>query len=202
MKVICKAATNEKVIAITFDDGPHDTSTPQILSILRSANAEAAFFCIGKNIPGRESLIKNIVSEGHIIGNHSHTHHFWFDMFSAEKMLDDMQRMDSETRITTSLQPKLFRPPYGVMNPNLKKAILAGGYIPVGWSVRSMDTVAKNAGALRRKMINKLNPGAVFLFHDTSAATIAMLPAFINEVHARGYKIIRVDKMLNLQAYA
>ena len=113
-----------------------------------------------------------------------------------------MQQMDKAVYNTTGLIPRLFRPPYGVINPNLKKAIINGNYLPIGWNVRSMDTVINDEAKLLNKVLSKVKPGAVLLFHDTSAATIAMLPAFINEVKARGYKLVRLDKMLNLQPYA
>lgn len=100
------------------------------------------------------------------------------------------------------IEPRLFRPPYGVTNPNLKKAIQKGGYTPVGWSIRSMDTVIKDAGKLLEKVTGSLKPGAVVLFHDTSKSTLDMLPAFIEQVKQKGYSIIRLDKMLNLEPYA
>jgi peptidoglycan/xylan/chitin deacetylase (PgdA/CDA1 family) len=202
IKVICAADTADKVIAISFDDGPDATGTPQILQILKDNDVEAAFFCIGKNIAGKEAIVEQIYQQGHIIGNHSYSHHFWFDMFSADKMLADLQQMDAALLSANGLKPQLFRPPYGVINPNLKKAILKGAYTTVGWSVRSMDTVIKDEANLLNKLLTRLNPGAVFLFHDTSATTIAMLPAFIEQAKAKGYTIARLDKMLNLQAYA
>jgi peptidoglycan/xylan/chitin deacetylase (PgdA/CDA1 family) len=200
--VICSAKTTEKVIAISFDDGPDAAGTPQILQILKANDVPAAFFCIGNKIAGNEAIVRQIHAQGHIIGNHSFSHHFWFDMFSSKKMLDDMQQTDSALKNAIDVRPLLFRPPYGVINPNLKKAIINGGYTTVGWSVRSMDTVIKDETQLLNKVLNKLNPGAVFLFHDTSAVTIVMLPAFIEQVRAQGYNIARLDKMLNLQAYA
>ncbi|HEX3386565.1 MAG TPA: polysaccharide deacetylase family protein, partial [Mucilaginibacter sp.] len=129
-------------------------------------------------------------------------HHFWFDMFSSGKMLADMRMMDKEVSNITGKTPKLFRPPYGVTNPNLRKAIIRGDYIPVGWSMRSLDTVIKDEKRLLNKVISKIKPGAVFLFHDTSDATVSVLPAIISEIQANGYTIVRLDKMLNLQAYA
>ncbi|MDB4901326.1 MAG: polysaccharide deacetylase family protein [Mucilaginibacter sp.] len=200
--VICSAKTNKKVIAISFDDGPHAANTPQILQMLKDSNAKAAFFCIGSRINENASILKQAHDEGHIIGNHTFSHHFWFDMFSSKKMLSDMEMMNEATINIIGKTPKLFRPPYGVTNPNLKKAIINGNYIPVGWSVRSMDTVIKNEEKLLNKVIGKVKPGAVFLFHDTSKSTVAMLPAFIKYVESNGYEIIRLDKMLNLQAYA
>lgn len=199
--IVCSAQTDEKVIAISFDDGPDATKTPEILKILKENKVQAAFFCVGNRIAGNESLIHQLNDEGHVIGNHSFLHHFWFDMFSSQKMLADMQQMDNEMYKATGKKPKLFRPPYGVTNPNLKKAIINGDYTPVGWSVRSMDTVVKDGEKLLDKMTSKIKPGAVFLFHDTSAVTVAMLPSFIQQVRLHGYEIIRLDKMLNLQAY-
>ncbi|MDB5149721.1 MAG: polysaccharide deacetylase family protein [Mucilaginibacter sp.] len=200
--VICSVKTNKKVVAISFDDGPHAVNTPQILQMLKDDEAKATFFCIGSQIAGNKSILRQAYDEGHLIGNHSFSHHFWFDMLSSEKMLADMQMMNEAMNGVIDKTPKLFRPPYGVTNPNLKKAIINGNYIPVGWSVRSMDTVIKNEKKLLNKVINKVRPGAVFLFHDTSKATVAMLPAFLKYVKANGYEIKRLDEMLNLQAYA
>ncbi len=202
IKIICKAKTEKKEIAISFDDGPAANCTPEILELLRQDNIKATFFCIGNRIAGNENILQQIKEEGHIIGNHSYSHHFWFDMFSSQKMLDDMKQMDEEMQRVIGLKPKLFRPPYGVTNPNLKKAIIKGGYTPVGWSVRSMDTLIKD----KKKLLNKINaaiqPGAVFLFHDTSKTTLQALPEFIKEVKNKDYNIIPLDKLLALTAYA
>jgi len=202
LPVICSAKTDKKVISLSFDDGPAAGNTLRILQILKDNNAEAAFFCIGRHITQNQAIVKQVYDEGHLIGNHTFSHHFWFDMFSAGKMLADMHRMDKEVSNIIGKAPKLFRPPYGVTNPNLRKAILRGNYIPVGWSMRSMDTVIKDEKRLLNKVTGKIKPGAVFLFHDTSDATVAVLPAVINQIQAKGYTIVRLDKMLNLQAYA
>jgi peptidoglycan-N-acetylglucosamine deacetylase len=199
--IVCSAKTDKKVVAITFDDGPDAANTPQILQLLKDNNIQAAFFCIGRNIAGNEALLKDIDTDGHLIGNHSFSHHFWFDMFSAQKMQTDLQMMDEATQNVIGKAPKLFRPPYGVTNPNLKKAIVKGNYIPIGWNVRSLDTVIKDEEKLFKKVTNKLKPGAVFLFHDTSNTTLAILPAFLKHVKSSGYEVVRLDKMINLQAY-
>jgi peptidoglycan/xylan/chitin deacetylase (PgdA/CDA1 family) len=202
IKIICAADTNLKEIAISFDDGPATNYTPDILQLLKEADIKATFFCIGNRIAGNENILQQIKADGHIIGNHSYSHHFWFDMFSSKKMLDDLKLMDEELKRVTGLQSKLFRPPYGVTNPNLKKAIIAGNYIPVGWSVRSMDTVINDEKKLLDKVNQALKPGVVFLFHDTSATTLNVLPAFIKEVKNRGYHIVPLDKLLHLTPYA
>ena len=200
--IVCKADTDKKEIAISFDDGPTENYTQQILEILKAEQVKATFFCIGNRIAGKESILKQVKEEGHIIGNHSYSHHFWFDMYSGKKMQNDLGQMDAEMERVTGLKPKLFRPPYGVTNPNLAKSIKNGGYTPVGWSVRSFDTVAKNEQQLLTKIIAGIKPGAVFLFHDTYKITVNVLPEFIQEVKKRGYNIIPLDKLLALQPYA
>ena len=202
INIICSAHTDQKEIAISFDDGPVMNYTPQILRLLSDENIKATFFCIGNRIVGNENILKQINEAGHIIGNHSYTHHFWFDMFSSKKMLDDLKRMDLEMERVTGLKPKLFRPPYGVTNPNLKKAIIKGGYNPVGWSVRSKDTVIRDEKKLLHKINRGLKPGAVFLFHDTSKTTLNVLPVFIQQVKDKGFHIIPLDKLLHLKPYA
>jgi peptidoglycan-N-acetylglucosamine deacetylase len=200
--IVCKAYTDKKEIAISFDDGPAKNYTKEILAILKTENIKATFFCIGNRIAGNEVILKHVQEDGHIIGNHSFSHHFWFDMYSGKKMQEDLKQMDAEMERVTGLKPKLFRPPYGVTNPNLAKAIKRGGYIPVGWSVRSLDTVAKDEKQLLHKIIAGIKPGAVFLFHDTCEITVNVLPQFIKEVKNRGYNIIPLDKLLALQPYA
>jgi peptidoglycan/xylan/chitin deacetylase (PgdA/CDA1 family) len=202
IKVICSSSTDRKEIALSFDDGPAPSYTPEILALLREKEVPAAFFCIGSRIAGNEKIFRQIHEEGHIIGNHSYSHHFWFDMFSSRKMLADLKKMDSAMEDATGLRPRLFRPPYGVTNPNLKTAIIAGHYTPIGWSVRSLDTVIEDEKKLLKKINDSIKPGAILLFHDTSKTTLAILPEFIRQVKEKGYEIVRLDKMLHLQAYA
>jgi peptidoglycan/xylan/chitin deacetylase (PgdA/CDA1 family) len=193
--IVCSATTGEKQIAISFDDGP------QILELLNEHHVQASFFCIGKRITENESLFRRVHEAGHLIGNHSYSHHRWFDLFSAEKMYDDLQMMDAAVQKVIGLKPKLFRPPYGVTNPNLKKAVTRGNYTPVGWSIRSMDTMIYDEQKLLAKVTKALKPGAVVLFHDTGKAIPAVLPAFIKHARAKGYEIVRLDKLLKLEPY-
>jgi peptidoglycan/xylan/chitin deacetylase (PgdA/CDA1 family) len=202
INVICSATTNKKQIAISFDDGPATSFTREILEVLRRHHIKATFFCIGNRIPGNEELLMYLYNEDHIIGNHSYSHHFWFDLFSTKKVIADLQMMDDITKDIIGVKPKLFRPPYGVLNPNIKKAIVDGNYTPIGWSVRSYDTVINGERKLFDKICRSLKPGAVFLFHDTSQTTLNILPLFIQYVKENGYEIVRLDKMLDLQPYA
>ena len=138
LKSICSGPAKEKCIAISFDDGPAGENTDRILDILKDYQVQAAFFCIGKNISGREEQLNRMIQEGHIIGNHSFSHHRFFDLFSAEKMLGELNEMSQSCRSITGYSPRFFRPPYGVTNPNLRKAVTQGGFISIGWSIRSL----------------------------------------------------------------
>jgi peptidoglycan/xylan/chitin deacetylase (PgdA/CDA1 family) len=201
IKSICSANTKEKCIALTFDDGPAGINTDRVLDILKENQAEAAFFCIGKNIPGREEQLKRILAEGHIIGNHSYSHHRFFDLFSPDRMLHELQKTSGVCKEITGLSPRFFRPPYGVTNPNLKKAVLRGGFISIGWSIRSYDTVIRNEDHLLGKILASLKPGAILLLHDRCETTVGVLPRLLKALHENGYRIVRLDKMINLNPY-
>jgi peptidoglycan/xylan/chitin deacetylase (PgdA/CDA1 family) len=201
MQVICKVTTEEKVVALTFDDGPQLQYTPEILDILKEHDVPAAFFCIGKNIADNGALLQRIDQEGHIAGNHSYSHHFWFDMFSARKMLAELQLTDDTIEKAIGKRPRLFRPPYGVTNPNLKKATKKGEYVSIGWNIRSLDTVVKESNELLQRITPFIKPGAVILLHDSMAVTVQTLPVLIDHIRKQGYRIERIDKLLNIPAY-
>jgi peptidoglycan-N-acetylglucosamine deacetylase len=201
LKSICSANTKEKWIALSFDDGPSASTTGRILDILKENQTEAVFFCIGKNISGNEDLLKRIPAEGHMIGNHSFSHNKLFDLFSAGRMSKDLQEMNLICKENTGLLPRFFRPPYGVTNPNLKKAVLMNGFISIGWSIRSFDTLIKNQDKLLNRIEKRLKPGAILLLHDGCEITVAVLPRLLQRIRSKGYQVQRLDKMLNLNPY-
>ncbi len=196
----CKAETTEKVVALSFDDGP-DLCTDDILDTLKQNDVPASFFCIGKHIAGNEKTLQRIKDEGHIIGNHSYSHAFWFDMWGPQKMMADMRLMNKGVMTVTGLTPALFRPPYGVINPALASAIKWEKYIPIGWNIRSFDTRIKDKQKLLSRITGQLKPGSIILLHDSMAITAAILPELIKQIKTKEYKIVRLDKMLNINAY-
>jgi peptidoglycan-N-acetylglucosamine deacetylase len=202
LKVISSGPRNTKKIAITFDDGPAENFTEGVLDILQREKVPATFFCIGKNIEGKEAVLRRILKDGHIIGNHSFSHHFWFDMYGATKLKADIEQMNEAVVSAVGLNPRLFRPPYGVTTPNLATAVNELELVAVGWSIRSLDTVVKNERKLLDRILKAVRPGAILLLHDTSEATFLMLPAFIQGVRKKGYEIVGLDKLLNIAPYA
>ncbi len=152
-------------------------------------------------MPDNEGILKRIINEGHIIGNHSNSHNSLFDLYSSKKMLNELELASQTCQDITGYYPRFFRPPYGVTNPNLKKAVLKGGFISIGWSIRSYDTVIGNEERLQTRILDRLKPGAILLLHDSSESTLKILPRLLKEIRNKGYKMIRLDKMINLNPY-
>lgn len=202
LKVVCSGNTSEKKVALSFDDGPVQQYTPEILQVLKEQAVPAIFFCIGKRVKENEFLFRRLHDEGHIIGNHSYTHTPLFDLLPAKRMQHDMQQADAAMKQVLGVQPKLFRPPYGVTTPSMKAAVKKQGYTAVGWNIRSLDTIAKSEEKLLQKLVRLLKPGAVILLHDTQKITVSVLPRFIQAARNEGYEFVRLDKLLNVEVYA
>ncbi len=200
IKTFCKRDTQEKKIAITFDDGPDSEITPKVLEILDEFAVKATFFCIGNQIERNRDILKALDSKGHLIGNHSYSHEFWFDLYPANKMQEDIKKTNGLIFETIGKKTKLFRPPYGVTNPSLKKAIKDLGFNTIGWSIRSLDTVSKTEKTIQR-IKKKLSPGDMILFHDNREQIILILKEFIDYTKSEGYEIVPLDELLNIQAY-
>jgi len=200
-EVICSANTSDKMIALTFDDGPDETVTPVILDILKRNNIKAAFFCIGSKVTSNPEITKRIDSEGHIIGNHSYTHNYFFDLFSHKRILKELEENDKILGSLINRKIKMFRPPYGVTNPALVCAVNKIGYSVIGWSLKSKDTVIKNENRLFRRLENRLDKGNIILFHDTISVTAKVLDKFIDYARGQNYRFERLDYLLKIEAY-
>ena len=197
----CHANTSEKVIALSFDDGPNREYTPQVLSILAQYGASATFFVIGKNIQGNEALLKQIDSGGHSIGNHSYTHSFFVDFKSMQGFKNELNQTAESVFKVIGKRLKLFRPPYGVTTPHLVKASNLLNYSIIGWTIRSFDTTADSAQIITRRVQTQIKPGAIILFHDGSDKTIQVLKQTLNFAKENGYKIVIVEQLLKIKAY-
>jgi len=197
----CYGNPLEKEIALSFDDGPNREFTPRVLSTLAQYNALATFFVIGKNIPGNESILKQIDAAGHSIGNHSYTHSFFVDFKSVQGFKNELNQTAEIVFKVTGKRLKLFRPPYGVTSPHLVKASKLLNYSIIGWSIRSFDTTADTAQVITRRVQTQIKPGAIILFHDTSDRTIQVLKETLNFAKENGYRIVSVEQLLKIKAY-
>jgi len=195
-KAFCKGKTSEKLISLTFDDGPDGIITPKVLDILEKFNIQAAFFIIGKKAEKQGDLVRMIISRGHLVGLHSYSHHFFFDFFRSEKMEQDLLKAEGVIKNITGKRPLLFRPPYGVTNPVLAKVVKKLGYKVIGWSVRSFDTTTKDADKVADRVIGKLHPGAVILMHDTQNITPEALEIIILRAKDEGYRFVGLEELI------
>jgi peptidoglycan-N-acetylglucosamine deacetylase len=197
----CSTDSAEKVIALSFDDGPHREYTPEVLSLLAQHHATATFFVIGKNIHGNESLLKQIIADGHSIGNHSYTHGFFIDFKNVLGFKDELNQTAELVFSIIGKRMKLFRPPYGVTTPNLAKAAKLLDYAIIGWNIRSLDTTNDTVEIITQRVQTQIKSGAIILFHDTSAKTIEVLKQTLNFAQENSYKVVSVEQLLKIKAY-
>jgi len=189
-------------ISITFDDGPNLDYTPKVLNLLKKYNAKATFFCIGKNINSNPSLIKKIIDDGHTIGNHTYTHSNLIGFFSKKRMVEEIDETNKKIFKITNKNMRLFRPPYGITNPMIAKAIKETGHKAIGWNIRTYDTIIKNPNIIFYIISRKISPGSIILLHDKSNTTIKLLEMILIFLKKNNYKSITIDKLFNLNAYA
>ncbi len=201
VKSLHRHPAKRKEIALTFDDGPAKM-TQQILDLLAAEGVQATFFSIGKHAKARPDTVQRWEKEGHAIGNHSYEHGFNFDWKSAAAMKAEIDETNTVIESITGKRPLLFRPPYGVTNPNLAKAIRKSGMYSIGWNIRSFDTKAKNPEQLLNRILSRLQGGDIILLHDSMAITTQILTPLIHAARQKGFTFVRVDQLLEIEAYA
>jgi peptidoglycan/xylan/chitin deacetylase (PgdA/CDA1 family) len=202
IKTICKVNTNDKIVALTFDDGPMRERTDKILNLLSQFNVKATFFCIGNRIKGNEDLVNKIHEQGHLIGNHSYSHSNLFDLKNTKQMLSDLEEGNNEIKRVIGKKPLFFRPPYGVTTPSLARASKKIGYEVIGWNVRSFDTTIKDKQQLVERVTSRIQPGSILLFHDTVDNLEMALEEILQDLKRKEYRVVELDKLIQRKAYA
>ncbi len=190
----------QKKIAITFDDGP-SLNTFLVLDLLRKHDVKATFFCIGKNIEKHPEILEKINQEGHIIGNHSYSHSSFFDFYRKNKVLNELEITNALIQTITNKKARFFRPPYGVTNPSIRKALEVTGHKVIGWNIRSLDGIIKNERIIYNRIINRLSPGAIILMHDTTLQSVNVLEKILLFLKENNYSVIPLEQLLNINAY-
>ena len=202
IKAICEVKTTENSVALSFDDGPMQIHTEKVLDVLKKYNAKATFFLIGNRIKGNEALLVKMDKEGHLIGNHSYSHSFFFDLMNSKLMSADLQLGNEEIRKVTGKSPLFFRPPYGVTTPALAKACRQLKLDVIGWNVRSLDTSIKDKQKLIDRVKQRIKPGSIILFHDTVDGIELVLEDILNYLKEKNYTVIPLDKLIQKNAYS
>ncbi|MCR1997829.1 polysaccharide deacetylase family protein [Bacteroides acidifaciens] len=196
LRSFCRKRTGEKVIVLTFDDGPDPIQTPKVLKVLKEHQATACFFCIGHKIEGNEKLLQQMVAEGHLIGNHSFTHSGLFPLYRLSRMKKDLQTCQSELERVTSQPVTLFRPPFGVTNPTIAKAVRQLGYTSIGWNIRTLDTQQPSPEKVLDRIRKGLKPGSIILLHDRMPNSGQLVKQILDLLKKQGYTIVRLDELL------
>jgi peptidoglycan-N-acetylglucosamine deacetylase len=192
---------NSSGVALSFDDGPIPGKTDKLLEILRQYEAPAAFFCIGKRISENPELVKRIHGEGHVIGNHSYFHKATFDLQSSPMIAKELSDTDNALQRIIGERPRFFRPPFGVTNPMVARAVKRKNYKVIGWSIRSFDTVIHDRKKLFQRVTKPLKAGDILLFHDHCESMLEILPDLLEHIRKSGLKVVRIDEMINENAY-
>lgn len=187
-------------IALTFDDGPTGY-TVEILDLLKEFNRKATFFLIGRQVEKYPHLVQRMLAEGHTIGNHTWSHAKKTGFLNAREMEAEIRACDSAIQKITSRQVKFYRPPFGVTNPSVKKAVQVTGHTIMGWSVRSLDTVIPEEEKILDRILRRLKPGRVILLHDTSQKSVNVLRQLLKELEKRSLRSVSLDELFNVKAY-
>lgn len=193
---------SSRAVAITFDDGPVAGRTDRILEVLNQHGVPAAFFCIGKRVEAHPQLVRRMHEAGHLIANHSYFHGATFDLQSSRSISAELIAADQVIERIIGSRPLFFRPPYGVTNPMVARAVRKGKYKTIGWSIRSFDTVISRREQLLNRITRSLKGGDVILMHDHGKCTFDILPDLLTHISSRGLKIVRIDQLLNEKGYA
>ncbi len=210
-EVYYKGASTDKVVALTFDDGPNGIYTTQILDILKKYGINATFFCIGKNVELYPDIAKRILEEGNVIGNHSNTH----DANHALSTYGERDLVAAEQIIynVIGVWPHLYRPPHGKKTPWEMDCVKKNNLIEITWSVEVNDQVGlKSVNNFVSKIVSKTTAGSIILLHDgygtehnnlnsDRSFTVQALPLIIEQLLAKGYRFVTVPVLLNVPAY-
>lgn len=188
--------TKIKEIALTFDDGPTEF-TPKFLDLLKEQQIKATFFCIGKQIEKYPETFQRIITEGHTIGNHTLTHSKSTGFLSASKMIAEIENCDKVINNFGNIQTNLYRPPFGVTNPSIAKAIKQTHKISIGWNVRSLDSIIDDEKKIYKRVTKNLRKGSIILLHDTSEKTYRVLVDLLVFLKDKKYSTFTVDSITN-----
>ena len=187
--------TEEKVLSISFDAAWGRANTEEILNILDRYDVKTTFFLVGFWAEKHPDLVRELVSRGHEIGNHSATHPHMASLSRAQ-IGEELRRCSDLVASITGMPTTLFRPPYGEYNDDVVRVSREMGYECVQWNVDSLDW--KNLGKenMVRQCTKNVNPGDIVLFHNDSKYILEALPEILEYYTQAGYKIIPVSQLL------
>ncbi len=205
-RIYHSARTTERVVALTFDDGPDPRYTGRVLDILGEHRIHATFFVCGKMLEANPALGRRLVAEGHVLGNHTETHPHLERMSNPSARME-LAACESEIETVTGERTFLFRPPRGLWNPAVFEDARRAGYSIILWSLAFDRQAVKDSGILRRRVVRLAKPGDIILMHDGSTdphadirhPTLTELDAIVTGLARRGFRFATVPDMLHIR---
>jgi len=188
-----KANTQEKIVALTFDDGPDPIDTPAVLDILKEKNVRATFFVLGKAAQENPDLLKRLVVEGHEIGNHSFTHDY-----QQRSLVKEIEQTDQAVFAATGHHTYFYRPPGGFLSKYQLDTIKKNGQMVALWSVDSKDWRNPGVKQIVDNVMKNVFPGAIILMHDGGykrTQTVKALGPIIDALREQGYRLATLSEL-------
>jgi peptidoglycan/xylan/chitin deacetylase (PgdA/CDA1 family) len=183
-------------IAMTFDDGPSEKLTPELLDLLAQHHIRATFFVIGQNVVEHPEILQRALREGHEIGSHSWSHPAFAKM-SDVKVRAELQKTDDAIKQAIGQRPTLMRPPYGSITARQKQWINQEfGYRMILWDVDPLDWKRPGPAVVTSRIIKQTRPGSIILAHDIHPGTIQAMPDTFTQLLAKGFKFVTVSELI------
>lgn len=201
--MIWEVHTNQKVIALTFDDGPDPYETDRILKVLNQYHAKCTFFAVGKRIAAYPDVAKRVISEGHELANHTYNHVYFRKPINQKQIQQELKLTEDEIVRVSGKHSTLFRPPGGMYDETLVDISNQMGLKPILWSWHQ-DTRDWNRPGVNRianKVIGNARNGDIVLFHDHvygQSQTREALKIILPELEKRGYRFVTVSELIKL----
>jgi len=202
-RIVSRGRPRTPAIAITFDDGPTEPYTSQILDVLRALGARATFFVLGVRAHAAPDVVRRAADEGHEIGNHTWDHAA-LPLRTPSAMRQTICRTSDLVQQITGRRPRVFRAPFGWRNPWLDGAARREGCEPIAWTVGVYDTDRPGAGAIVDRAIEGFVDGSILLLHDgrsldpepDASQVVEALPQILREAQRRGFRLLTVSELL------
>ena len=185
--------TGNKVIALTFDDGP-GPYTAHLLDILDQYGAKATFFLIGSKVSGQASVVRSIQARGHQLGHHSWSHPE-LPKLSVDQIAGEIDRTNEAIRQATGVKPNILRPPYGAVNGVFLEQLRARGMSSILWSVDTRDWADRNSQIVCSRAVAGARPGAVILMHDIHQTSVNAVPCILSSLKQQGYSFVTIQRL-------
>lgn len=192
MSIPAFSPTMPKIIALTFDDGPHCIYTAQLLDFLKDQNVKATFFVLGYRAKYNRSLIKRMNDEGHQIGNHGYDHES-FTILSNSALRKQISETNDIIKDITGKAPSLVRPPRGKINSGVKAVV----NMPlIFWSVDPRDWATRDADKVFAYVVKRAKPGDIVLLHDIRQHTVKAVKKIVPALKEKGFTFVTVEDLL------